>query len=355
MIAEILHKLAETNQEKEYKFYPRPSLAGPERCIRSMVYWGLNSPREPFPGRTQHVFDDGIWHEELTADWLRKSTFRLHSEQMKVNSRKPMTWGHIDGIVTDLLNVDRHYEHKGLNHFTFEKYWKGDEYPEDYFTQCAIYNEAIQKELLPDLRESILLIKNKNSAAYMEYILSLDIKTDSMIIVNKTHSTGETIRLNILRENIVTSACDKFYKVLDYVKRKTLPKRQYDIDHWRCEYCSYGKVCWAGYEKEFKELKTDTMLPNEVEDAVRYYRELGAQKKDIEAEYKKLGKTIKDTMKEADAREGKAGNYICRMALVKRSNVDHNLIPQKLIEAATQYSHYERLYIRNLTKEKNNG
>jgi len=83
MIADIIPKLAEFERE-DWKYKPRPSNAGPERCIWQMVYHGLEAPKEPLPGRALLVFDDSSWHEELTAGWIRKSAYKLHSEQMKV-------------------------------------------------------------------------------------------------------------------------------------------------------------------------------------------------------------------------------------------------------------------------------
>ena len=67
MLADILHKIAESefSEKKDSKFYPRPSSAGPLRCIRQMVYHGLDHPKKPLQGRAYHVFDDGHWHEEL--------------------------------------------------------------------------------------------------------------------------------------------------------------------------------------------------------------------------------------------------------------------------------------------------
>ena len=79
MLAEIIPKIAGMEQN-EWDFKPRPSSAGPERCIRQMVYHGLGFPSEPLSGRAILVFDDSSWHEELTLDWLRKSAFKIHSE-----------------------------------------------------------------------------------------------------------------------------------------------------------------------------------------------------------------------------------------------------------------------------------
>jgi len=352
MLAEILPKLAAMEFEGQKPFYPRPSSAGPDRCIRQMVYHGLNTPPKPLPGRAILIFDDSSWHEELTADWVRKSSFTLHSEQMEVDCHEPMRKGHIDGIITDAMSTDRLWEHKAINHFTFNNFWNGNEFPEDYFTQCAVYTEGLQKDN-PDLKDGLLLIKNKNTAQYMEFSLHYDRDTDTLSINKKIHSTGEVLGLEELRVNIVQDACDKFDKVLDYIKRQTLPKRQYDIDHWRCDYCQYNQTCWDGYEKEFAELKTDTMLPNEIADMVRYKKETSAHRLEMQKEEKELTEKIKQIMKDAGVREGRTPEYICKLSLRKSQTLDKHIIPQKIIDEATQISYYEKLDIRKIKEEKN--
>jgi hypothetical protein len=351
MIADIIHKVAEISNGEETPFYPRPSMAGPDRCIRQMVYHGLNFPREPLPGRAVVIFSDSSFHEDLTADWIRKTSYQLHSEQMKVKCRKPMTSGHIDGIITDLLKIDRLWEHKALNHFSFQRYW-GGELPNDYLTQCAIYIDAIQTNDNPDLKEGLLLIKNKNTAQYMEYLIGYE--SDILYIFKRVLSTGEEIRMDVEIPNIVNDACDKFIKVLGYIENKTLPKRQYHInDDWQCEYCGWAKTCWEGYEKEFNELVTQADLPNEIADTVRYYKELGAQKSDIKKEYEALSKRVKDIMKEAGAREGRAGEYICRIKLVESARIDKDLLNPAEIERATVKGFQERLYISQIKEVQN--
>lgn len=354
MIADIIHKVAEMTAEEEHAFYPRPSSAGPDRCIRQMVYHGLNIKRQPLPGRAIVIFSDSSFHEDLTADWIRKTAFQLHSEQMKVKCRPPMTEGSIDGIITDLLNVDRLWEHKAINHFSFQRYW-GGELPLDYMTQCAVYIDGIKTHDNPEINEGLLLIKNKNTAQYMEFEIEYDQFEDKLIISKATHSTGEVRKINHTIENIVQSACDKFYQVLGYIEKNTLPKRQYHInDDWQCEYCGWAQACWENYHNEFQELKTNEMLPNEIADTVRYYKELGAQKSEMEKEYKTLSQKVKDIMKETGAREGRAGEYLLRLKLQETNRIDKTLLTPAEIARATKIGFSERLYISKI-KEVSNG
>lgn len=368
MIADIILKIAEEEGKSEYgkKYMPRPSMAGPERCIRQMVYWGLGFPAKSLPGRAVMIFSDSSFHEDLTADWIRKTSFQLHSEQMHLNipvlglglkKRKcnadkceeivpaDHISGHIDGILTDILKNDIHWEHKAINHFTFEKLWLG-EYPLDNLTQSSFYTGALQK-INPDLARSLLLIKNKNTAQYMEFLTEYDERKDTLMVIEKMRSTGERTKCDFEIKNIVGDAKNKFNLVHDYIKRKTLPKRQYDIDHWRCEYCQFGQ-CWEGYEKEFKELKTDEMLPNEVADLVRYKRETSAHRLEMEKEEKDFQTKIMKVMDDAGVRMGKAGEYVCEIKLTERKNLDKSLIPDNILKAATKKSHGKRLYIRKI-------
>lgn len=328
MLAEILHPIAAQFQQEEHDYYPRPSLAGPERCIRQMVYWGMKIEKDPLPGRTFHVFDDSSFHEELVADWIRKSAFKLHSEQMEVKILEPLELrtskfkplllnGHIDGIITDIELIDRLWENKAINHFTFQKYWNKEEFPLDYFTQCALYLRGLNV-INPDLRECILLVKNKNTSAYLEYLLEYDYRADALFVVNKVNSQGEKVDIKEPLDHITHFAFEKFAQVQDYIDKKTLPKRQYERDHWRCERCGWGRICWEGWEKEFTELKTDLIFPTEFADTARFYNELGAQLTDLNKQRKEVKAEFLKMLREAGAKEGRAGEYVVQLQLQHR-------------------------------------
>ena len=334
MIADLIPKIAEFDQEARAEkkiYYPRPSLAGPDRCIRQMVYWGLGFEGKPLPGRTLVIFDDSSFHEELTLDWIRKSAFAVHSEQMEVDCAAPMRKGHIDALIQDMLSNDWLLEHKAINHFTFMRYWNG-EVPMDYLAQTCIYDNALRK-VAARLAGDVLLIKNKNTAAYLEFIVEL--QDDDYVCVRRTNSLGETRPMDLKLDSIVKDCCDKFFSVEDYMAQKRLPKRPYEVDDWHCSYCAYGETCWGDYQKDFYELKTEIMLPNEVADMIRFYRETGAQQKDLSAAHDDLRDRIKKVMKDNGVREGYAGEFICRLKLQK-NNV-------------------ERLYISTLKEKRHHG
>ena len=314
ILADILHKIAAMDY-KEYDFRPRPSLAGPERCIRQMVMWGLKIPRSPMPGRAVMVFDDSTWHAELILDWLRKSAFQIHSQEMPVLCRPPMGRGLIDGIITDIEKVDRLLEIKAISHFSFQRLWDGP-LPLDNLTQVAIYLDAIKEEN-PQIDEAILLIKSKNTATFLEY--RLHYKWDVMTVIEMINSQGERKSDPTFIPNIYQDAIDKFNLVHDYIAQKRLPKRQYEMNDWRCQYCSWHGPCWENYQEEFKELKTDYIMPEEFGTAIRFYQELGGQISDMQKQRDQVRARIITNMKEADAREGRAEEYIVRLRLEQHS------------------------------------
>jgi hypothetical protein len=377
MLAEIIKEIAGQWQDEEHAYYPRPSIAGKERCTRQMVYWGANLPKEKLPGRSLLVMDDSSWHEDLTADWIRKSVYALHSEQMHINifgmehlnflpERKcdrgtcdkkipaGCIAGHIDGIITDITGKDYLWEHKAINHFTWNKYHAGT-IPHDYVSQCCMYLRGLKQDNT-ELESAILLMKNKNTAAYLELLIAYDYDTDTATVKSMTDSNNVTVDINEVIENAAQDCFKKFKYVDTCIFDKVLPKREYMIgDDWQCDYCGWQSTCWKGYKKEFEELKTNEMLPEDVAVMLRYYKELGGQKGDIEKEYKELAEKIKQFMKGAGAREGRAGEFIVKLSLMETARIDKSMLTADEINKATVKSMYERLYVSTpKTKEPKN-
>lgn len=339
MIADIIHKLAEFERE-DYTYTPRPSQAGPDRCIRQMVYHGLNIARQPLPGRSIHVFNDSSWHEELTADWIRKSTYKLHSEQMtvEVGMNGLVISGHIDYIATDLQGKDTLIEHKAINHFTFEKYKHG-ELPMDYLTQTCLYLRGIHA-IQPECTSALLLVKNKNTSAYLEFNIDYDDEHDVLTINSILCSDGTENKVNQSFPDICKNAFDKFMRVQEYIKTKTLPKRQYELNHWRCDYCQWGAVCWDNWEEEIEKMATDQQLDEEIATAAGHYQECKMHMDEIKKEQEEAKRFIKDRLKDQNIRSGRAGEYVISIDI--RHNKEH----------VVKASSYEVLSIRKPKKEK---
>ncbi len=348
MIADLIPKIAGMDTQ-DHKYYPRPSLAGPQRCIRSLVYWGLNIPPQPLPGRAILTFDDSSWHEELTMDWLRKSTYQLHSEQMHVDIPTTLDFleerqcrtcqriipaknlaGHIDWILTDLQGEDIFCEHKAINHFTFQKYRNGEELPLDYLTQVSLYLKGLLN-LNPNIKKALLVIKNKNTAQYLEYQIIINDADDLFIDTIQT-SIGETVEVKKQLKGLSQDAIEKFQKVHDYIQNKTLPRRQYEIGSWRCEYCRWGEICWQGWENEVEQMTTDAVLDEEIETMAHYYLELNMHIQEMTKEKEELKQKIKDLLKEKNIRSGRAGEYVIILQVQHKKEF---VVPAKSYEVLT--------------------
>lgn len=305
MLVEIIRSVAEETQEARGAYRHRPSAIG--QCIRKLTYHAQGRTPEPFPGRTILVFDDSSWHEELSANWIRHSGYTLHSEQMAVDvfkldclikSGSPATiTGHIDGIITDPLGVERLYEHKAINHFTWERMTKDPTLARDYFWQTALYLHGLRK-IQPSITEALLLIKNKNTAQYQEYLLVMWTET-SDVEVWTLEGTTKKDTVDVL-ENPVGQAFDKYTEIESCLADGTLPDRPYIYGDWHCDYCEYAAPCWEGYEKELGGEESGADLSRILSDAekqeVLLYRETLDHITELNTLKKNLGNTIKNTL-----------------------------------------------------------
>lgn len=357
MIADLLHNVAAMEQEETSPYAIRPSLASPEtaedpgRCKRAMVYWRRGESPAPWPGRFVLVLDDSSWHEELTADWIHKTAYRLHSQQMPVDIPLPtpigearhchrcrlsirpaILHGHIDGILTDILGVDRLYEHKAVSHFSFQDYLKG-RLPFDYLTQGCLYIKGVRL-VNPDLGEGLLLIKNKNTAAYLEYRFAYEPEADLCRLIELMASDGTRLALNLALPALVTGAVRKFEEVETHHQAHTLPPRPYPHDAWQCGYCRFGERCWAGYEDEHQALAEAVPLPSDAEGFLRAYWEAGQRKKDGEQLQEALRPRILALLQAAGAKSGRAGTFAATWSVQTRTGLDPTrLSPEARVQA----------------------
>lgn len=362
MLAEILVKVAGMEKQKQQKYRPRPSSSGPERCVRQMTYHsrGFKADKE-MADRFVMTIDDSIFHEDITHDWISKTAFKIHSTQMKVESLElpsgEKLGGSIDGVITDLLGVDRLYEHKAINHFTFNKYWGGD-YPLDYFCQCCLYIKGLRK-VNPDIKEAVLLIKNKNTAQYIDYLIHYDEAIDTAYIVEVCHSNGEKktpkkdeVYLEVFH-NVIEKVVAKFEAVRKHTIQKTLPDRPHEIGTtFPCGYCNWEETCFEGYEDEFNNLTDNAELDEEFATSFKYYKELQMHEKESKNAVDELKEKIKKDLKELDCRKGKCGEYTFNLRLQKKEGIDKEKIPLNIIKQALKTSYFEVLDIRLKSKKK---
>jgi hypothetical protein len=366
MIADILHKVAAMSDGGGGAYYPRPSLAGPERCIRQMTYAARGEDRTPLPGRALVVMDDSSWHEELTADLLRKSAFQVHSEQMPVTIPDSFPWrngrswtchvcrqkvrpsdchGHLDFIVTDILGNDALVEHKALSHFGFERIHAGRELPLDYLTQEAIYLRGVQRDN-PSLDRGLLLVKNKNQGGYVEIDSNYSSATDTLHVWGSVDHLGERIEIGIEIPDVTVDAFDRFRVVDEHRAAGTLPPRQYPMDHWRCDYCPYAQTCWGAWPEEHAALAAPGRLGEDVGDLLRDYDIARAAESAAKKRKEALRLQIKGSLLEHGARSGEAGGRTVSWSVSTKESVDADALPADARRAATVTRPTERLTVK---------
>ena len=126
------------------------------------------------------------------------------------------------------------------------------------------------------------------------------------------------------------------------------------MNHWRCEYCSYNKTCWEGYEDEFNALADNAEFEGEIIDLAKYYLETSMHEKNMKKEKDELRLQIVELLKDKEVRKGKAGDYGITLTLQKKELVDKNKIPANLLPNYLKESFSEVLRITK-KKEKANG
>ncbi len=342
MIAELILKVAGFDKYNgQVPYYPRPSYAGPERCLRAICYEAQGYPKK-LSDRFYAILDDSSWHEELTLDILRKSSFKVHSEQMVVECGRvthkdaPFTIrGRIDALLTDISGVDRLLEHKAVNHFSFERY-STEEFPMDYLTQTVFYFVGLSK-IQPEIREGFLLIKNKNTSQYLEFYLDYDVSKDHLKVLDVIRSDGMR-RDGEEFWGLYHQAIERFEEVEKHRKNNTLPPRQYEPGHWQCSYCSFEEMCNAHYEKEFTTLSDGGIYLKEIEDVVKEYHGLSSLKKETEKRLEEMKEEIKSVMKAAGVKRVDVNGISVSLSLQKRYTLDKSLIPVEILSKAQKES-----------------
>ena len=331
MIAEILHKIPIVeNQGKDTRFYTvRASLASlpasktitGTRCTRQMVYNRLGFTPSEMAGRSYFIFDDSSWHEELTKDWIRKSPFKIHSEQLHVNINLNLDYlitrkchcgeiipedhvaGHMDGILQDVQGGEYLWEHKAISHFVWQSYRNKNEIPWDYIAQCCVYAKGLREQYKLEMNGIVLTMKNKNSSQYLDYEMVYNNTTDTVYFLKMTFSDKPDepyyFPEGYCYENITGQIAFKFQMVEDCAQKKIIPKREYTMDDWQCQLCRFQKPCYEKYLQEFQELSVDFVVP---EDAVigyidwKIFIEKYKITKDTESRLKKENEADKKTL-----------------------------------------------------------
>lgn len=389
MLVELIPKVlaeeqAETRRSGGWR--PRCSSAGTDRCIRKEVYKAVGYPAKPFSGRTLLIFDDGDWHEELTNDKLHKTAMRLHSTQMALNPviapdthhgyrcsvcgehvEADVVHGHIDGILTDPLGQDFLYEHKSANHWSWERWANGAQIPWDYVTQCAMYVYGLRKEG-SNVERAVLLIKNKNNAAYLEFIIECPLDTLSpepvTRIVEGSYMMGDNATPIVFeceteREGLITSAIERFSAIAKHAADKELPERPLPMGHFQCGWCEFAEPCWEGYVTTAKDLADDPSVEaeGEIRDLIITARGLKDAETEAAGVYKELKQKIQVYMSNGEQRRlhvthEDGSRFNVTLSIRERKGLDEEQIPDHILARARKVTTFEQLDIRKAKAKK---
>jgi CRISPR/Cas system-associated exonuclease Cas4 (RecB family) len=371
MIADIIHKVAGF-ERKDAQYRPRPSAAGQEICAKKLVYHAQGVVGEQPADRMAMVLDDSSWHEELTADWICKSGYALHSRQMPITLTNALPFmaghpayhcwecskreerpvrlaamdlhGHIDGILTDILDTDYLWEHKALNHFTFERYWGGED-PVDYFVQSGvIYVRGVQV-WQPRCRKCCLLIKNKNTAAYLEYLLDYDRDTDTLVVEEVINSNGDRRSPGTVYAGLYRQAIEKFETIERHRASGTLPQRPFPPDDWHCRYCPYQRTCWEGAGGNNLD-QAEIALDSETAEAAKEYIALGQSANVNRKRQDELKKMLRLVLYANNAVQGRGDGVLVRIETGVQRRIDADMLPPDVREQITKETQTEKLVVK---------
>ena len=245
MISEILHALNFADiQGMPYK--PHPSyVGGGDRCLRAMVYWRLGIERK-FADREQSLKNEHAVLKELTFQVIReKSAYNLSFTnetficgRIEFNGKGYPLESNIDGVLTDVLENKYLLQVELVTQKCFEDLLQGTICPVEKLIKCCLLMKGT------GLTQCVLLFKNKNTSAYLEYQLVYDASGDMLDIVSTASSSG--VMPSILQNHfpgLYRAGIEWFCKVEECAKTKQIPPVAYEPGSWQCSYCSFRNLC----------------------------------------------------------------------------------------------------------------
>ena len=253
MLANVLHAVNGVDPH-EIPYKPHPSLVGgKDRCLRATVYWRMGLPRT-IPDRAQSLSEEHKRLKELTLQTIReKSAYRLSCENVQVFCGQAEFMGkeypleaRIDGVLTDMMNRRYLLQIEPVVQKSFEELLSGETYIEELIKSCFLMKGT-------GLTQCVLLFKNKNTSAYLDFLLGYDAGMDVLEILSSSSSQGDLITP---RENRFTglyrSGIEWFRTVEEYANSSILPPRSFSQNSWQCSYCSYGILCRQDEDRSIK-------------------------------------------------------------------------------------------------------
>jgi hypothetical protein len=365
LIADLIHKVARESQPPMQEYRPRPSGWG--RCFRASTYHALGYEPKLFPGRFVILLEDSSFAEDMTIDWINRTAFKVHSQQLRVNvgttrGGEEIT-GSIDGILEDLLGNEYLFEHKGINHFAFERLeaslqdgiW--DENLIKYVHQGCVYLVGLGK--LSSINRVVFLVKNKNTSAYLEVVGTYDERADAFVIDSALSTrVSEDVESGIrgdLRSGlepmvltgVVTGFIAYFDKVEEYALAKTLPPRPYEINDWHCGYCQFQGHCWDGFDKEIAAMSEGVEFPAELRETLLSFIQWRDIEKEAEGKKDEARSILANELQAQGIRKAKTADGISvSLSVVEKTGIDKELIPPAILKAAEKKSQYLKVDVR---------
>lgn len=316
MIARRLIEFAEKPDETTH--WRRPSNAGPNRCIRQLTYRARGFTPEPRPGRMQHVLDDSSWHAELMKDWLRRMGIDVMYEELPVQTPCSPHPGHIDCVAQFQDGTLRLIDFKAINHFSYERIRNGDlDSIRDYLHQLAQYLASGEMVGL-GVTKGLLLVKNKNTSAYLELQVVYVKDQDYLVVQGAECSSGEPFDVHLSLSSVTLDDVLKFNIVEAHAKAGTLPARPFNYGiEFPCGYCPFEGECWKDYAFERKEAQDHLELDNvgrELAHAVAEARRAANAADRVKSEAEK---ELKGLLVKANARSASASGVSCALSWVE--------------------------------------
>jgi len=355
MFAELLLGAAQLGLRTDEPYRPRPSMAGPERCERQMVYKARGVEELAISSRLAVVFKDGVAHEQVTLDILKTTLFDVHSEQLPIDLHGALDWlegqppyrcpvctatqghpvlipattlhGHIDALARDLFEVDRLVEHKGFVSHIFKRLWDQEKEPLDNFTQAVLYFRGLKEKGLA-VDEGALLIKNKDTGAYLEFELRYDYDHDILSVPVMTRSPHEREDVNRSYQGLFRATLDKFRRVYVHTLNATLPDRLNDPKDVRCDYCPFQDICWEGFV--LPRLTEHIALPSALVPLATEYIQLDRELKPKNKRCEELKETLVTAMQELHAESATTDTDVLKLVSSTQERLDQKALPTSL-------------------------
>lgn len=355
MFAELILGAAQLGLRTDDTYRARPSMAGPERCLRQMVYKSRGLEEDRFSSRLAVIFLDGVAHETVTFDILKTTLLQIHSEQRPINLHGVLEWmegqppyrcsvcsaaqqtnvmipattlhGHLDALARDLTDTEYLVEHKGLVSHIFKRLWDQEKEPLDYLTQCVIYFRGLYEEGLT-IDKGALLVKNKDTGAYLELELEYDYTEDRLHIPSIIRSPNLQESYDRTYTGLFHTAIEKFRQVHHHTVDQTLPDRLTDSDDVRCQYCPFLDLCWEDYTRS--PLTEHIRLPEGLVAVANEWIQLDRELKPKNARLDELNDQLKQALQSLSAKEAVTDTDLIRIESSTQTRVDQKKIPTSL-------------------------